>query len=180
MVTLEPRGADRVGWTAEMRNDPWWERKALSRMTPEEWESLCDGCGKCCLIKLEDPDDGEIVFTDVACHLLNGQSCRCRNYADRQRLVSDCVVLRPETVATLEFMPRSCAYRLRAEGRPLYWWHPLVSGDPETVHLAGMSVRGRVVPEREVKDDDLEDHIVTWPVECTGPAEPRHKIRDRR
>jgi uncharacterized cysteine cluster protein YcgN (CxxCxxCC family) len=163
-----------------MRNDPWWERKALSRMTPEEWESLCDGCGKCCLIKLEDPDDGEIVFTDVACHLLDGRSCRCRNYANRQRLVSDCVVLRPETVATLEFMPRSCAYRLRAEGRPLYWWHPLVSGDPETVHLAGMSVRGRVVPEREVKDDDLEDHIVTWPVESTGPAEPRHKIRDRR
>ncbi len=146
-----------------MRHDPWWERKSLSRMTREEWESLCDGCGKCCLVKLEDPDDGEIAFTDVACRLLDTRSCHCRDYAGRQRLVPDCVVLQHDTVAGLSFMPESCAYRLLADGRPLYWWHPLVSGDQATVHEAGVSVRGRVVPERDVRDEDLEDHIVTWP-----------------
>ena len=129
-------------------------------MTPEEWESLCDGCGKCCLVKLEDPDDGEICFTNVACRLLDARSCRCLDYAKRQRLVPDCVVLRPDTIAGLSFMPESCAYRLLAEGRPLYWWHPLVSGDPETVHHAGVSVRGRAVNEDRVAD--LEDHVIDW------------------
>ena len=142
---------------------PFWQRKSLSEMTTAEWESLCDGCGRCCLIKLEDPDDGEIVHTDVACHLLDLKTCRCGDYANRKARVPDCVQLSPENVAGLNFMPPSCAYRRLAEGRDLAWWHPLVSGDPNTVHAAGISVRGRVVSEQRVADADLENHIVDWP-----------------
>ena len=133
-------------------------------MTAAEWESLCDGCGRCCLVKLEDAETGQIDDTDVACSLFDAESCRCRDYANRQARVPDCVKLTPETAMTLPWMPRTCAYRLLAEGRPLYWWHPLLSGDPESVHRAGISVRGRVVDEREVPDAELEDHVVFWPL----------------
>ncbi len=133
-------------------------------MSDAEWESLCDGCGRCCLIKLEDEQSGSIDHTNVACFLFDEATCRCRDYDNRQSRVPDCVKLTPETAHTIAWMPKTCAYRLLAEGRPLYWWHPLVSGDPESVHLAGVSVRHRVVDEREVSDADLEDHIVTWPV----------------
>jgi uncharacterized cysteine cluster protein YcgN (CxxCxxCC family) len=133
-------------------------------MSDPEWESLCDGCGRCCLVKLEDEDDGSIHFTDVRCMLLDGDTCRCRDYPGRQAKVADCVKLTPLEARTLRWLPPTCAYRLVGEGRDLYWWHPLVSGDPETVHEAGVSVRGRTrYSEEEVPVEELQDHLVRWP-----------------
>lgn len=123
---------------------PFWIAKSLDAMDPAEWESLCDGCGRCCLVKLEDEDSGEIHYTDVGCRLLDGDSCRCSDYPNRQREVPDCVRLTPDAVRSLRWLPTTCAYRLVAEGKPLAWWHPLVSGNPDTVHLAGMSVREEI------------------------------------
>ena len=143
---------------------PFWRRKSLAEMTKSEWESLCDGCGRCCLNKLTDVDTGETVFTDVGCKLLDGKTCRCRDYSHRQAKVKDCVRLTPRNVRRLTWLPPTCGYRLVAEGRDLAWWHPLVSGDPETVHAAGVSVRGRVAAsEKDVPDERLEDFIVSWP-----------------
>ncbi len=144
-----------------MAEEPFWRRKTLAEMTRSEWESLCDGCAKCCLDKLEDEDTGEIQYTEVACRLLDLGTCRCTDYSNRTRFVPDCVVLTPRTVARLTWLPSSCAYRLISEGKDLAWWHPLVSGDPESVHRAGVSVRGRAVPEALA--GDLEDHVVRWP-----------------
>ena len=144
-----------------MTGEPYWRTKSLEEMTRSEWEALCDGCARCCLIKLEDEDTGEIAYTDIACRLLDIGTCRCSRYRQRLRLVPQCVDLTPEQVRRFDWLPSTCAYRLVAEGRDLAWWHPLVSGDPETVHKAGISVRGRVVPER--RGDDPEDRIVTWP-----------------
>ncbi|MDE0333531.1 MAG: YcgN family cysteine cluster protein [Defluviicoccus sp.] len=144
-----------------MADAPYWRTKTLEEMTRAEWEALCDGCARCCLIKLEDDDTGEIAYTDIACRLLDIGTCRCTRYRRRLRLVPQCVQLTPEEVRKIDWLPSTCAYRLVAEGRDLAWWHPLVSGDPETVHKAGISVRGRVVPER--RGDDPEDRVVTWP-----------------
>ena len=144
-----------------MADAPYWRTKTLEEMTRAEWEALCDGCARCCLLKLEDEDTGEIAYTDIACRLLDTGTCRCTRYRQRLRLVPECVDLTPEQVRRLGWLPSTCAYRLLAEGRDLAWWHPLVSGDPETVHKAGISVRGRVVPER--RGDDPEERIVTWP-----------------
>ena len=130
-------------------------------MTRQEWESLCDGCGRCCLLKLEDVGSGHIDFTNVACRLLDLGTCQCTRYSERKRFVSDCVVLTPGNVEQISWMPATCAYRLVAEGSELYWWHPLVSGSTETVRSAGVSVRGRVISEKQA--GDLEDHIVEWP-----------------
>ena len=157
----KPQDMKQIGQKSD-GDTPFWKRKTLSQMTTEEWESLCDGCGRCCLIKLEDIDSGALAFTDVACHLFDCDSCRCTSYPDRQELVSDCVTFSADSITDLEWMPVTCAYRLIAEGRELYWWHPLVSGDGETVHLAGISVRNRVVLETEVASEELEDHVVDW------------------
>ncbi len=139
----------------------FWETVPLGRMTAEEWEALCDGCGKCCLNKLEDADTGEIAFTRIACRLLDSESCRCGNYEIRKTLVPECVVLTPANIGKIAYwMPATCAYRLLHEGRPLEGWHPLVSGDPESVHRAGISVRDWTIPEWEVAVDDWEDHII--------------------
>ncbi|WP_288905247.1 YcgN family cysteine cluster protein [uncultured Sneathiella sp.] len=149
-----------------MKEKPFWETVALEDMSAEQWESLCDGCGKCCLLKLEDEDTLELAYTEVVCRLLDLGTCQCTRYPERSRLVPDCITLTPDIIPTLRWMPRTCAYRLLSEGKPLPWWHPLISKDPETVHQAGISVRGRAVSERRA--GDLEDHIVDWPDEDVG------------
>lgn len=147
--------------TAKKTEKPFWETKTLGEMNKREWEQLCDGCAKCCLNKLENDSTGEIQYTDVACRLLDTEKCRCVSYDDRKRFVPDCQILNPKNVKRLTWLPMTCAYRLVDEGKPLYWWHPLISGDKNTVHQAAVSVRGRVVSERDT--DDLENRVVGWP-----------------
>jgi len=143
------------------RTAPFWKTKRLDEMTRDEWESLCDGCGRCCLHKLRHEDTGDLSFTNVACCLLDLDTCRCGDYANRRRRVPDCVNLTPKLVAGIDWLPPSCAYRRLSEGRDLAWWHPLVSGDPATVHAAGISVQGRAIDERRA--GPLEHHLVAWP-----------------
>lgn len=141
----------------------YWETKSLAEMTDAEWEGVCDGCAKCCLVKLQDDETEDVVYTNVACDLLDTQSCQCTAYAERERRVPTCVKLTPENLDLLFWMPPSCAYRLLHEGKPLPDWHPLVSGSTETRHAVGATVRGRVRLERTVTGA-LEDHVVEWPV----------------
>lgn len=150
---------------SKQQNEPFWQSKTLESMSEAEWESVCDGCGRCCLNKLEDWDTGRIFFTDVVCRLFDDETCRCTDYENRHRRVPDCIALTPENVGELSWLPPTCGYRLLSEGQDLYWWHPLVSGDPETVHQAGISVRGRVRCETTVPEADLEDYVVDWPGE---------------
>ncbi|MEO1329161.1 MAG: YcgN family cysteine cluster protein [Pseudomonadota bacterium] len=151
----------------------FWRSKTLEQMSKAEWEALCDGCGRCCLLKLEDEDTEEVWYTDVACRLFDDATCRCGAYEIRKTLVPQCLVLTPESVrADRNWMPPTCAYRLIAEGYDLYPWHPLVSGDPESVHRAGVSMRRRTIPEYEVDPDDLQDHIVD------APLQPDRRERD--
>jgi uncharacterized cysteine cluster protein YcgN (CxxCxxCC family) len=142
---------------------PFWEEKTLEEMTVAEWESLCDGCGRCCLMKLEDEDTGDIYVSDVRCKLLDGETCKCTDYPNRLKVVPDCIKLNAQNVRTIEWIPVTCAYRRIAEGKGLAWWHPLVSGDPETVVAVGVSVRGRTVPEQSVKPGEWEEHVADWP-----------------
>ncbi|WP_341862274.1 YcgN family cysteine cluster protein [Gymnodinialimonas sp. 57CJ19] len=144
--------------------DQFWDRVPPSKMTAEEWEALCDGCGKCCLNKLEDEDTQEVALTRVACRLLDDQTCLCGQYEIRKTLVPECIQLTPGTMKDVAyFMPATCAYRLVHEGKSLNWWHPLISGDPETVHQAGVSVRGITVPEFEIDEEDWDDYIIEEP-----------------
>jgi uncharacterized cysteine cluster protein YcgN (CxxCxxCC family) len=156
MTARPPRPSPQEGF--------FWKTKTLEQMSGAEWESLCDGCGRCCLEKLEDEDSGRIFYTHVSCKLLDAGLCACKDYPNRQAQVPDCVRLTPDNVRTLSWLPPNCGYKLVAEGRDLYWWHPLISGSPDTVHEAGVSVRGRVEgTEDTIPDDQLENHIVAWP-----------------
>ena len=146
-----------------MKSAPFWKLKSLAELSVNEWESLCDGCGKCCLHKLENEDTGEISHTDIACALLDTENCRCSNYLKRTLVVSDCIKLTATNLSNLAWLPPTCAYRLISEGKDLAWWHPLVSGDPDTVHQANISVRNRAISEKQA--GNLEDHIVKWPEE---------------
>jgi uncharacterized cysteine cluster protein YcgN (CxxCxxCC family) len=164
---------------ANTADSPFWKRKKLSEMTSAEWESLCDGCGRCCLNKLLDEDTNATVFTDVGCVLLDGDTCRCKDYKNRQKQVPDCVRLTWRNVSRLSWLPPTCGYRLVANGQDLAWWHPLVSGDPETVHKAGVSVRGRVTAsEADVPEEKLEEYIVAWPGKW--PKGSRGKVKGSR
>jgi hypothetical protein len=139
----------------------FWETVPLDEMTAPEWEALCDGCGKCCLNKLEDEDTSEVAYTCLACRLFDDKTSRCSNYAERKKFVPDCVVLTPETIGEVAYwMPATCAYRLLHEGKPLPEWHPLVTGDPESTHKAGMSMKGRTRPEDGIPVDEWEDYII--------------------
>ncbi|MGI8840082.1 MAG: YcgN family cysteine cluster protein [Caulobacteraceae bacterium] len=137
-----------------MATRPFWETKSLAQMSAREWESLCDGCGLCCLVRFEDEDGGEIVPTRVACRLFDDSQCRCTDYGDRRRRVPDCIRLTPGNIADLPWMPGSCAYRRLHEGKPLPAWHPLITGDPESVHAAGVSVRGQTISEATLAHPD--------------------------
>ncbi len=139
----------------------FWRTKQLEEMSDEEWESLCDGCALCCLHKLEDVETGEVHYTNVVCRFMT-DDCRCSRYPERHQLVPDCVELTAADARSFSWLPASCAYRLLAEGQELKEWHPLVSGRAESVHEAGISVRGRVISETHVHPDELETHIVRW------------------
>ena len=147
-----------------MAEKPFWQTVKLADMTAAQWEAVCDGCAKCCLVKLQDDSSGEIVFTDIVCNLLDQQSCRCAHYEERTKLVPDCVKLSKDNLDKIDFMPPSCAYRLLHEGKDLPQWHPLVSGRADSVVEAGMSVKGRVIAEMAF-DGDSEDRVVDWPLD---------------
>lgn len=158
---------------------PFWE-KPLDELSRGEWERLCDGCGRCCLIKLEDEDTGAIHHTSVACKLLDKSSCRCGDYSGRKKIVPDCVRLTLDKLAKINWLPPSCAYKLRYENKELPLWHPLLSGDSESVHQSGISVRGRVeAGEEEVDTDDLPEFIRLWPKRWPKKARPTLKARTK-
>ncbi|MCQ9156125.1 YcgN family cysteine cluster protein [Acidomonas methanolica] len=154
---------------------PFWKTKSLDAMSRAEWESLCDGCGRCCLHKLRDEETNALHYTNVACRLLDTESCRCTDYLHRFRKVPDCVSLTPDLLNEIDWLPPSCAYVLLRDGKDLPDWHPLVSGSAESVRTSGASAGGRIVSERHA--GDLEDHIVAWPGEWAAPPRKGRKHR---
>ena len=140
----------------------FWEHKSLEQLSDAEWESLCDGCGRCCLNKLEDEDTGDVHFTDIACKLLDTQSCRCKHYDERFKHVPDCILVRPIDEKKLRWLPRTCAYVKVHHGEPLADWHPLISGDPDSVRRAGISVAGQCFDESKVPFDEWEHHLIVF------------------
>ncbi len=157
-------------------SEPFWKAKTLGEMSEAEWESLCDGCGKCCTISLEDADTGELYRTDVSCKLFDGATCQCSDYANRKQFVPDCVKLTPKIVPKLDWLPPTCAYRLVAEKRDLYWWHPLVSGDRNTVHTARASVRNQTRLEGRLKVPGLMKRIIKWEEPKEEPPTKRKSV----
>jgi len=143
-----------------MREDPFWKTKSLEEMTRQEWESLCDGCGICCCQKIEDAETGSVELLPISCQFLDPVNCRCMIYKDRLLANPECVELTLDALKKMTWLPRTCAYRCIAEGRELEWWHPLISGDSNTVHKAGISVRDKIVPGRYIHTRDLERHTV--------------------
>jgi uncharacterized cysteine cluster protein YcgN (CxxCxxCC family) len=161
---------------------PFWKTKTLDEMSQAEWESLCDGCGRCCLHKLRYEENNALAFTNVACRLLDNKTCQCKKYPTRRDHVPDCVSLTSQTLAEIDWLPPSCAYVRVEKGQGLAWWHHLVSGDPNTVHEAGVSVQGRAIDERYA--GPLEHHIVEWPgrkprVRRAKPAADDNKTEER-
>lgn len=140
----------------------FWQTLALEQMRRAQWEALCDGCGRCCLQKFQDGKTGKVTYTWVACYLLDTQTCRCTQYRNRRVLVPDCLVLTPQQVPRLRWLPLSCAYRRLSAGRPLDAWHPLISGDPESVHRAGISVRDKAISEAYVHPEDVEFYSIGY------------------
>ncbi len=147
--------------TQQDENAPFWKTKSLARMSEAEWESLCDGCGQCCMVKLQDVDTDEYLQTRVACRLFDARRCRCTDYANRLERVADCINLTAENVHDIPWLPKTCAYRLIARGEGLFDWHPLVSGRRESVREAGIAVRGAILSEDDVPDGDLPDYVIT-------------------
>lgn len=146
-----------------MSEEKFWEKLSLAQMNQQQWESLCDHCARCCLYKLEDEDSGDIHYTRVVCELLDMENCHCTNYENRKQLVPDCVKLTKRNVQQLSWLPSTCAYRLLRDGKPLAPWHPLVSGDANSVHQAGVSVGRWAVKETKDTDmDELEANIIDW------------------
>lgn len=143
----------------------FWEDTPLTRMTRQEWEALCDGCGKCCMNKLEDEDTGEVEMTRVACRLFDDSTCQCGQYGTRHQFVPECITLSPKNLdKNLYWMPETCAYKLLWQGKTLLDWHPLLTDRADSVHDAGVSMQGRTLPEFEVHEDDWEDHIIEEPI----------------
>jgi uncharacterized cysteine cluster protein YcgN (CxxCxxCC family) len=177
-ISIQAMTDQKKAKAANPAKQPFWRGRALSDFSRAEWESLCDGCGRCCLVKLEDEDTGEIHFTDVGCRLLDPATARCSDYGHRSRRVKDCIRLTPDSAAALTWLPPTCAYRLLAHGEDLPNWHPLVSGRPESVIEAGISVLGRVSAlEDELSVDEIVDRIVAWPAKVPKAAKAGRKAR---
>ena len=153
---------DRADTILDATDQPFWKTTALGRMSREQWESLCDGCGRCCLQKFQDGKTGKVSFTWVSCYLLDIQTCRCGDYDNRTLLVPDCLVLTPEQIPRLRWLPRTCAYRRLSAGEALADWHPLVSKDPESVHRAGISVRDKAISEAYVHPEDVDFYAIGY------------------
>lgn len=139
---------------------PFWESKTLKQMSKQEWESLCDGCARCCLHKLEDEDTDEVYYTDIHCRYLDKNDCSCTVYQTRNEKVPECIWLTPEQAHSFHWLPDTCAYRLVAEGKSLYDWHPLISGDPNSVHAAEISLKGKGIPDDKIPEEEWQSRII--------------------